>query len=310
MKKHYLVVIGGCTGVGKTGLAVQLARHWQTAVISADSRQIYRELRIGVARPSPETLATVPHHQIADHSIEAPYDVAHYEKEVLVLLDRLFQSNPVVILVGGTGFYLRAILEGLDPLPANDPAILAQIQSTLEKEGLAALQEEVLKRDPTVAGQMDLQNARRVVRALCVMRQTGQPISELWKGKAVDRDFVAIPLLLDLPREDLYHRIDQRVDAMMQEGLLDEVRSLLPYRGLPALETVGYQELFDHLEGKTGLVEAVELVKTHTRQYAKRQVTWFKKYFPAERFSPEDVKAILNYITDQMETYEREHLAS
>ena len=310
MNHRYLIVIAGCTAVGKTHLALQVAREFRTAIVSADSRQIYREMSIGVARPSSEELATAPHFMIGSVSIGQPYDAAQYESEVLGILTQLYEQHKVVVLTGGTGLYLRAVMEGLDPLPPNDPAIMEALQEALLEKGLGPLQEELMRRDPAAAGSMDVKNPRRVLRALSVMRQTGQPISVLWKGGPAERPFVTIPVRLHLNRQELHERIHKRVDRMMEEGLLNEVTQLLPFKGLQALETVGYQELFDYLDGNCTLPEAVEWIKVHTRQYAKRQETWFKKYFIAPTFSPDAIQEIMAYLTHTIQAHEKIHLES
>jgi len=308
VKHRYLIVIAGCTGVGKTRLALQVAKHFRTAIVSADSRQIYREMSIGVARPSSAELELVPHYMIGSHSILQPFDVVQYELEVLKILEQLYRDHDVVVMAGGTGLYLKAVLDGMDPLPPNDPATLETLQALFNLQGIEPLQEELMRRDPSAAKAMDVKNPRRLLRALCVMRQTGKPISEFWQGAPVKRTFIPVPVWLRLDRQALHQRINQRVGQMMEAGLLGEVSGLMPFRGSQALETVGYQELFEYLEGNSTLEEAVDWIKVHTRQYAKRQETWFRKYFKGPDFSPDATAEIMAYLTQTIQNHEKIHL--
>lgn len=285
-----VIIIAGPTAVGKTAVAVQLARHFNTAIISADSRQCFKELNIGVARPSAEELSLVPHYFIASHSIHEEVTAATFEEYALAKTDELFAKHDTIIMTGGTGLYIRAFCEGLDMIPPIDPGIRENILKNYTAQGLLWLQEQVREKDPAFYATGEIQNPQRMMRALEVIEGTGQSVVTFRKGEKANRDFRIIKFGLELPREELVRNIDSRVDQMMQAGLLDEVKSLMPYRQLNALQTVGYAELFDYLDGKINLAEAVEAIKIHTRQYAKRQMTWFKKEKEMEWFAPSDTE--------------------
>jgi tRNA dimethylallyltransferase len=270
-----LLVVAGPTAVGKTQFCVELARQFCTEVVSADSRQLYRELNIGTAKPTLAEMNGVPHHFIGSHSIHDPVNAGRYEREGLAVLDELFKKRDVVILAGGTGLYINAICFGLDDLPPASPALREQLRQQMATDGLTALQQQLKTLDPVYARQADLENQHRVVRALEVCLTTGQPYSSFRRQQAVSRPFRPVLTALERPRSELYARIDARVDAMLTAGLLDEARSLLPCRHLNALQTVGYREVFDHFDGLYDHDEMVRLIKRNTRRYAKRQLTWF-----------------------------------
>jgi tRNA dimethylallyltransferase len=273
-----LVVVAGPTAVGKTALCVQLAQHFQTEVVSADSRQFFREMSIGTAKPTPAEMQDVPHHFIDSHSITEDYNAGRYEVDCLALLDTLFRQHQVVVLTGGSGLYLQAVTDGLDELPAIDPELRTQLQQELAAHGLEPLVAELAQLDPVAHGRIDRQNPQRVLRAVEVCRATGQPFSSFHTGRpATNRPFRVLKLALSREREVLYQRIDQRVDQMLDAGLLAEVESLLPYRHHNALQTVGYQEIFGYLDGLHDWPEAVRLLKRNTRRYAKRQLTWLRR---------------------------------
>lgn len=288
-----VIIICGPTAVGKTAVAMQLAGHFQTEIISADSRQCYRELHIGVARPSEEELRQVPHHFIASHSIQEEVTAVTFEQFALQKTGELFLTHDVVLMEGGTGLYIKAFCEGLDEIPDTMPEIRSRIIANYEQFGLSWLQQEIKEKDPAFYAAGEVQNPQRMMRALEVTESTGQSVLSFRKGKKAQRDFSVMKIGIELPREELNRRIDARVDIMMEKGLLEEVRSLLPSQHLNALQTVGYTELFDFLKGKTNLEEAVASIRTHTRQYAKRQMTWFKKENPVKWFSPEQVNEII-----------------
>lgn len=271
------IVLAGPTASGKSEIAVQLAQHFQTAILSADSRQCYRELRIGVARPSADLLEQVPHYFIADRSIHEPVTAAGFELFALDTVQKLFQENDVVVLAGGTGLYLKAFCEGLDEVTPPDPVLREQIVLQYQLHGFAWLKERLETVDPYFAQQGEMQNPQRMMRALEVMETTGQSILHWHSGARKERPFQIVSLCLDWPREALYARINQRVQAMVDEGLEEEARRLYPFKHLNALQTVGYKEWFEHFEGLYNKEETIARIAKHTRHYAKRQVTWFKK---------------------------------
>lgn len=276
LNKKVLVVVGP-TAVGKTAYAIELAKQYGTGIISADSRQCYKELNIGVARPSPSELQEVPHHFIASHSIQQDINAADFEAYALEHCHQLFKKNDVVVMVGGTGLYIKAFCEGLDAIPATDPQVREEIIAAYQQNGLSWLQSALQKEDPAFYSAGEIQNPQRMMRALEVVRTTGQSITSFKTGIKKLRDFDIEKTGLELPREVLYQRINKRVDEMLTNGLVEEARSLIPYQHLNALQTVGYRELFDHFNGSTSLERAIELIKQNTRHYAKRQMTWFKK---------------------------------
>lgn len=291
-----VIVIAGPTAVGKTAVAVQVASYFHTAVISADSRQCYKELTIGVARPSEEELKAIPHFFIASHSIEEEMTAAGFEKYALQKVMELFQQHDFVIMVGGTGLYLKAFYEGLDPIPATDPSIRKSIIQQYEEKGISWLQQQLQEKDPLFYATGEMQNPQRMMRALEVVESTGLAIQLFRKGEKAKRDFNIIKIGLELPREQLQQRINTRVDQMMAAGLVKEVKGLLPFRKLNALQTVGYAEIFDYLDGVISLEKAVEMIKTATRQYAKRQMTWFKKDTGITWFSPSQTEELIAYV--------------
>ncbi|MBI2283222.1 MAG: tRNA (adenosine(37)-N6)-dimethylallyltransferase MiaA [Bacteroidetes bacterium] len=272
-----IILIAGPTAVGKTAFAIEVAKHFQTEIISADSRQCYREMRIGVARPSEQELAAVKHHFIASHSVTEDLNAGSFEKYALAAAEVIFQHHPVAVMVGGTGLYIKAFCEGIDPMPEVPDAVRQEVIKGYEQKGLIWLQKELQTKDPAFWAVAEKQNPQRLMRALEVCNATGQSILVFRTAKKRERPFRVIKIGLDLPKEQLHERIHLRVDRMMQEGLLEEVRSLVPCRSHNALQTVGYRELFEHLDGGCSLEEAVNHIKTNTRHYAKRQLTWFRK---------------------------------
>mgnify|MGYP002708900546 CR=1 FL=1 len=275
--KPLLVVITGPTAVGKTELTLDLAQKLSTSVISADSRQFYKEMRIGTARPLESELKNVPHYFLGHLSVTDYYSVSRFEQDVLSLLPALFKKNPVVIMTGGSGLYIDAVCKGIDELPDPDPLVRERVINLYKTEGINSLRLQLKRLDPVYYEQTDIANHKRLIRALEVCIQTGKPISQLLKNQGKERDFDILKYCLTRPRPILFSRINERVDKMMEEGLLEETRSLLAYKGLNALNTVGYKELFEYLDGKNTLENAVCEIKTHTRRYAKRQMTWFKR---------------------------------
>jgi tRNA dimethylallyltransferase len=273
-QKPLLIVVGGPTASGKTSLAIDLARHFSTEIISGDSRQFYREMWIGNARPTGEELAAAPHHFIADRSLREPLTAGRFALEAIERLTGIFSENRIAILVGGSGLYLRALCEGLDEFPEVTEAARAQVQSLFEAQGLSALQQKLAELDPVYFTEVDQQNPRRLIRALEVSMSAGQPYSS-FRGQQKPRAFEPIYLRLHPDRKLLYQRINQRVDQMLVEGLESEAYGLRKYRHLPVLQTVGYQEWWPFFEGEYDRETAVELIKRNSRRYAKRQVTWF-----------------------------------
>jgi tRNA dimethylallyltransferase len=292
-----LLVIGGATASGKTTLAIRLAQHFNTCILSADSRQFYREMSIGTAKPNPDELAEAPHHFINHLSIQQTYSVGHFERDAMKLLTQLFENQDIIILVGGTGLYLRAVCEGIDTLPDTPLSIREKLQQLYETQGIEALQNELRTADPLYFENVDKQNPMRLLRALGVIRATGQSFSSLRTGEPATRFFTPLYLKTEVPRPILYEHINKRVDMMLENGLLQEVENLLPFRHLQALQTVGYQEFFDYFDGKITFEKALELVKQHSRNYAKRQETWFRKsppqYVP---FAPSDWENIAKWV--------------
>lgn len=288
-----LIVIGGPTASGKTALAIAVARHFGTEIISGDSRQFYREMRIGNARPEPEELAAAPHHFIADRSVTEPLTAGQFAVEALAVLQDVFTRNEVAVLVGGSGLYLRALCEGLDEFPEVTEAARTQVQSITEKQGLRGLQTELERLDPDYYATVDTQNSRRLERALMVCLTDGKPYSS-YLGKRPPRPFTSHYFRPTMERAKLYDRIDRRVDLMVAAGLEEEARVLLPHRSLPALQTVGYQEWWPYFSGEYSKERAVELVKRNSRRYAKRQLTWFGRggqYRPVS--GPEELLSLL-----------------
>ncbi|GJM33217.1 MAG: hypothetical protein DHS20C18_22180 [Saprospiraceae bacterium] len=292
----YLIVVGGPTASGKTALAIRLAQYFQTEIISGDSRQFYSDMYIGTARPTDEELSEAKHHFIGHLDIDDNYSVGDFVRDALQKLEELFAKQEVVILVGGSGLYIRALCEGLDEFPDVPPEVKLALEQLYQQEGLSVLQNELLARDPEYYQEVDLANPHRIIRALSVCRSSGKPFSSFRHKTDATRFFTPIYLQLYWPREQLYERINQRVDQMMAQGLLAEAEGLFARRHLNALQTVGYQELFDYLEGKQSLEEAIELIKRNSRRYAKRQLTWMRKKGQWKLFRPEDWSIVLEYI--------------
>ena len=276
MKKNCIVIVGP-TAVGKTSFAIEVAKHFNTTIISADSRQCFKELNIGVAKPSAEQLQLIKHDFIDSHSIKDEVNAAIFEKYALKKISGIFKTHDIAVMVGGTGLYVKTFCNGIDEVPVIDPAIREKIVADFEWEGLEWLQKEVEKNDPVYFAKGETKNPQRLMRALEVKLSTGRSIIEFQTQKKKQRDFNIIKIGLELPKEQLHKNINSRVDDMMKQGLLQEVKGLLPYKKLNALQTVGYRELFGHFAGDLLLEDAVEIIKINTRQYAKRQMTWFKK---------------------------------
>lgn len=288
-----LLVIVGPTGSGKTDLSIRLARHYGAPILSTDSRQFYRGMPIGTAQPDPDQLQAAEHHFIASHDLNEDLNCGSYETQALSCLEKLFAKHDWVIAVGGSGLYVRALCEGMDDLPQADPELREALSRRLETEGVDALAAELRTLDPAYYATVDRRNPARVMRALEVCLQTGRPYSEQRTGVRRPRPFGIVKVGVDLPREELYARIDRRVDRMVADGLEAEARALYPYRTLNALQTVGYREFFDYFDGRTSYEEAVSLIKRNSRRYAKRQLTWFRRDPEIRWFGPWDDAAII-----------------
>ncbi len=278
MKDKKLIIIAGPTAVGKTSYAIELAKKYNTEIISTDSRQFYRELQIGTAAPTKEELEAAPHNFIGNLSIHDYYNVSIYEKEAVALITEIFKTKDIVIAVGGSGLYIDALCYGIDELPDAEPKLRQEIKDKFAKHGIEYLQDEVRKLDPDYFAVADINNHKRLQRALEVCIQTGKTYSSQRTERKQKRDFEIEKIVLNMPREILYQRINKRVDIMIEDGLIEEVKGLIPNKDLNALNTVGYKELFQYFEGKISLEQAITDIKTHSRRYAKRQITWFKRY--------------------------------
>lgn len=290
-EKKILICIGGPTASGKTALAIKLAQKYKTEIISVDSRQLYKEMSIGTAKPTPFELESIPHHFINHISIHDPYDIGLFEKESITLLEEKFKHHNILIAVGGSGLYFKAMLEGIDTFPPVSPDIVTQLQKEYLETGLKDLREQLEKVDPDYFKMVDKNNPVRLIRALSIFRETGIPFSKFRTGRKVDRFFEYHCFYLSPPRDFLYEKINARVENMIQEGLIEEVRSLQKFKDLKALQTVGYTELFKYFSNEYEIKEAILKIKQHTRQYAKRQLTWFNN---AEKWIKwEDTNTIL-----------------
>ena len=295
-----LIVIVGPTAIGKTALAIRIAQYLDTEIISADSRQFYKEPDIGTAKPSKKELQEVRHHFINSHSITETFTVGDFEEQALSLLDNLYRLHDNVILTGGSGLYIDAVCKGFDNLPKADPGIRERLNLEYEQNGIGFLQEDLKRLDPEYYNTVDLANPQRIIRALEVYHTTGIKFSDYRTGNGKTRPFKIIKIGLNTDREKLYRQINLRVDLMIREGLIDEVKALVPYRNLNALKTVGYSELFDYIDGNYSLDEAIEKIKQNTRNFAKRQLTWFRKDPLIEWFEPDQYADMINYINSQI----------
>jgi tRNA dimethylallyltransferase len=293
----YLIVIAGPTASGKTALAIELAKYFNAEIISADARQFFKEMNIGTAKPSEEELSAVKHHFINSHSIQDAYSVGDYEKDVISLLADYYKEKNIAILAGGSGLYIRAICEGVDKYPEVPEEIRAELQESYQQYGIEILQKELEKCDPDYFKKVDIQNPHRLIRAIEVFRASGKPFSSFQKNDKIKRPFQIIKIGLSWEREKLYERINLRVDQMIENGLEEEARSLFGLKHLNALQTVGYQELFSFFENKISREEAISLIKQNTRNYAKRQMTWFRKESEMIWIDmPSDIKELYSYL--------------
>jgi tRNA dimethylallyltransferase len=293
--KKTVIVIAGPTAVGKTSVAIDVANYFNTEIISADSRQCYKELNIGVARPSEDELSKAKHYFIASHSIHQKITAATFEEYALEKTREIFQKKNVLVMVGGTGLYIKAFCEGMDEIPEVPEVIRMEVNSLYQQNGLKWLQEQIEKLDPQFYSVGEIKNPHRLMRALEVFKATGKSILDFRKGVKEERDFDIVKIVLQLPKEELHRNIENRVDKMVEAGLVEEVRSFIPYQHLKALQTVGYKELFDYFNGSSSLTDAVALIKRNTKQYAKRQMTWFRKDKTYQWLQPES-NQVLEYL--------------
>lgn len=288
----------GPTAVGKTAVSIQLAKHFHTEIISADSRQVYRELTLGTAKPTAEQLKEVKHHLIDSHSISEEYNAAQFAKDAEAIILRLFERHDYLLVCGGSGLYVRALLEGLDDIPEVPEGIRNEIINQYETNGLDWLQQEMKRLDPEYFQMIDQRNPARLIRALEVVKATGKSISAFQKRQKRENPYQVIKIGLDLERLFLYQRIDDRMDHMIQQGLFEEARALYPYRQHNALQTVGYQEIFGYLEGHYNREEAIRLLKRNSRRYAKRQLTWFRRDTEIQWFNPSVLQEMIKLINE------------
>ena len=302
MKSNYLIAIVGATAIGKTALSILLAEHFKTEIISSDSRQFFKEMYIGTAIPNVNELSQIKHHFIHDHSIFNNYNVGEFEREAIAKLNDLFKKHQIVIMVGGSGLYTDAVLNGLDDFPDVNPQIRLVLKSDLRVKGIEFLQEKLKKLDFKAYQKIDIDNKQRLIRALEICIGTGKPFSSFLKNKIKKRNFISIKIGIKAEREIIYNRINQRVDIMMQSGLLEEAKELYKHKHLNALQTVGYKELFNYLDGNYSLDFAISEIKKNTRRFAKRQITWFKKDNDIEWFDYQHpLHNIVTYIDKRTE---------
>lgn len=299
-KQKTLIIIVGPTAIGKTALAIHLAHYFNTEIISADSRQFYKEMSIGTAKPNASELAQAKHHFINSHSICQNYNVGDFEKEALICLNKIFEKHQIAIMVGGSGLYINAVLYGFDDLPKASEELRNQLNQILLDEGLTHLQAQLKELDPHYYQEVDINNPQRLIRALEVCLSTGKTFTSFRNKNPKERDFNTILIGLNTEREILYQRINHRVDLMLQEGLIEEVKSLLDYQHLNALKTVGYTEIFKYLNKEWTLDEAVDKLKQNTRNFAKRQITWFKKNEDIIWFEPSDSDNIISFLKEKL----------
>jgi tRNA dimethylallyltransferase len=302
VRRKFLIVIIGPTGIGKTAIGVYIAQKLGTEIISCDSRQIYKELKIGTARPSDEQLSAVKHHFIATNSIFDYYNASMFEFGVLETIENLFAEKDTALMVGGSGLYIDAVCKGIDDLPTIDPEIREKLLKQFENEGIEGLRQQLKIFDPDYYQQVDLRNAKRILKGLEVYQMTGKPYSSFLTQNTKKRDFDIIKIGLTRDRQELYDIIDNRVDMMIEEGLVEEARSVYHAKHLNALNTVGYKELFDFFDGVTDLEKAIELIKRNSRRYAKRQLTYFARDKEINWFHPNEKERILEYIAKSIQT--------
>ena len=299
-KTNFLIIIAGPTAVGKTDLCIKLAKKFNTSIISSDSRQFFEEMNIGTAKPTHRELNDAKHYFVNHLSISEPYDVRRFEHDALNLLDLLFEDHTCVIMTGGSGLYIDAVCQGFDDIPQVDPQIREELNEIYQTFGIVRLQELLIDADPEYFDIVDKNNPHRLIRALEVYRGTGKAFSSFREKKVADRDFSIIKIGLHRDREELYSRINERMDLMIEQGLFEEARDLYPFKDLNALQTVGYSEIFEYMDGKYDRDEAIRLLKRNSRRYAKRQMTWFRRDPSYTWFHPSQTDQIIKFIDDQM----------
>ena len=299
-KNKTLIVIAGPTAIGKTALAITLAQHFRTEIISADSRQFFKEMSIGTAKPHADELAAAKHHFIDSHSINTFFSTGDFEKQALGLLDEIFTRHDLAIMVGGSGLYLDAVTKGLDELPDTDMEIRNQLNQLFETEGLEPIKAQLEAADPEYYAKVDQANTQRLIRGLEFFLSTGKKVSSFLTNSKKERSFNIIKIGLNMERPLLYERINHRVDVMLEQGLLEEVKSLIEFRELNALKTVGYAELFDYLDGTVTYDTAVDKIKQNTRRFAKRQLTWFRRDIQIHWFSPDQSAEVINFLEESI----------
>ena len=297
---NHLFILCGPTGIGKTAISIDLAQHFKTCILSADSRQLYREMSIGTAVPSSEELEAVPHFFIQSHSIHKAYNVSEYESEVMNFLTVHFSNHQMALMVGGSGLYIDIVCNGIDDLPTIDRELRNKWLQLYNENGIGFLQQKVADIDPEYYARVDRNNPKRLLKAIEVFESTGKPYSSLLTSKVKSRPFLIHKMGLNMAREELYYRINQRVDLMIKAGLVEEVRKLYPHRQLLPLNTVGYKELFMHFEGLISFDEAVEQIKNHSRAYARRQLTWFRRDKSIAWFEPHETERIKIYMQEKL----------
>jgi tRNA dimethylallyltransferase len=296
MAQKTLIVVVGPTAIGKTALAIALAKHFQTEIISADSRQFFTEMSIGTAKPSEEELAAAPHHFINSHSVTQLFSTGDFEIQALALMEKLFAKHDVLVMVGGSGLYINAICNGLDDMPEIDLNIREQLNQQFVDEGIEPIRKQLAELDPEYFSKVDQSNPQRMIRGLEVVLSTGQKLSSFLTSNKKERPFNIIKVGLNTDREKLYNQINHRVDVMIENGLVEEVKSLEAYKNLNALKTVGYSEIFDYLDGKTDLATAIDKIKQNTRRFAKRQLTWFRKDTETTWFEPAQDEEVIAFV--------------
>ena len=300
-----LIVLTGPTGIGKTGVSIEIARHLKTEIVSSDSRQIYKELSIGTAVPSNQEISLVKHHFIHSHTLHEPYNASKYETEALILLEKLFQKHDTILLVGGSMLYIDAVCKGIDIMPDVDPEIRNSLKNELKTEGLEGLRLKLKKLDPHYYNNVDLKNPNRIVHALEICITTGKPYSSFRSQTIKKRPFSILKIGLNCDREILHQRINNRVDLMIREGLEEEARKVYPFKHLNSLNTVGYREWFSFFDGKISREKAIELIKRNSRRYARKQLTWFRKDTEMKWFTPDQTEEIITYIKARLDEQKR-----